>query len=260
MIDAAPARNRETILQYPVVTLSATDCIRQILVWIQAGDTGRYLACANPHSLMVARKDLDFHQALMAADLLVPDGIGIVIASRLTGGVLQRRITGTDIFMGLHRELDRLGGYSVFFLGSSEDNLTRIKSKMEATFPRIRIAGCCSPPFKPEFSEPDNRRMIDAVNSARPDVLWVGMTAPKQEKWTHQHRDQLDVKFIGPVGAVFDFFTDRVKRSHPVFQQMGLEWLPRLLRQPDRLYQRTFISAPLFMLAVMKQRVRRRRE
>lgn len=256
MIDAPLSQSVETILQYPIANTTPEICVQRILNWTRTPGPCRYLACANPHSLVVAQKDPAFHQALMAADLLVPDGVGMIVASRMLGGTIRHRVTGTDIFMGLHRELNRLGGHSVFFLGSSEDNLARIKTKMKNRFPNIHIAGAYSPPFKPAFTKADNQRMVDAVNQARPDALWVGMTAPKQEKWTHRHRDQLDVKFIGPVGAVFDFFTDQVKRSHPVFLQTGLEWLPRLLRQPGRLYERTLVSAPLFLLAVLKQRRR----
>jgi len=89
--------------------------------------------------------------------------------------------------------------------------------------------------------------MIAAVNTAGPDVLRVGMTAPKQEKWIYRNRDRLNVKFIAAVGAVFDFYTGTVKRSHPGFQKLGLEWLPRLLQQPGRLWSRTVISAPVFL-------------
>jgi len=97
--------------------------------------------------------------------------------------------------------------------------------------------------------------MIEAVNRAGPDVLWVGMTAPKQEKWIHQNKDKLNVKFIGAVGAVFDFYAGNVKRSHPWFQEHGLEWLPRLLQEPRRLWRRTFVSAPLFLCMVLLQRM-----
>lgn len=251
-----PVQHREIIIHYPIATAPAAACIQTILNWLQARGAPRYLACANPHSLVVAQKDPAFHNALLNADLLVPDGVGMIVASRLLGGSIRRRITGTDIFMGLHRELDRLGGSSVFFLGSSEANLARIEAKMETQFPNIRVAGSYSPPFKPDFSDADNRRMLAAIQHARPDVLWVGMTAPKQEKWVHRHRGHLDIRFIGAVGAVFDFFTDNVRRSHPLFQHAGLEWLPRLLRQPRRLYERTLVSAPLFLLAVMRQRHR----
>ena len=99
--------------------------------------------------------------------------------------------------------------------------------------------------------------MVEAINRAKPDVLWVGMTAPKQEKWVRQHRDRLEVRFIGPVGAVFDFFIGRVQRSHPLFQRLGLEWLPRLLQEPRRLWRRNFISNPSFLLRVLRARLAR---
>lgn len=258
MSDTATPGARETILHYSVTNLPAAVCIQTILNWLQIRGMPRYLACANPHSLVVAQKDPAFHQALMDADLLVPDGVGMVVASRLLGGNIRNRVTGTDIFMELHRALDSLGGFSVFFLGSSAANLARIEAKMQTAFPNIRVAGSYSPPFKPEFTDAENRLMVDAVNRAQPDVLWIGMTAPKQEKWAHRHRSQLNVKFICPVGAVFDFFTGRVKRSYRAFQDMGLEWLPRLVRQPKRLYERTLISAPSFLLEILRQRIRRR--
>lgn len=91
---------------------------------------------------------------------------------------------------------------------------------------------------------------------AKPDILWVGMTAPKQEKWIYKNRDKLDVKFIGAIGAVFDFYAGKVKRSHPAFQKMGLEWLPRLLQEPQRLWRRNFVSNPKFMFDVMIHRVK----
>ncbi len=244
----------ENILDFPVTTLSPAACIDRIVSNIRAGMPCRYFACANPHSLEIAGNDPVFHAALKQADLLVPDGIGMIIASRINGGCIKKRITGTDIFTGVNHELNKIGG-SVFFLGSTEKNLEKIKKRMAHDFPHIRVAGTCSPPFKPEFSDEDNRRMTEAINWVKADVLWVGMTAPKQEKWIFQNRHRLDVKFIGPIGAVFDFYTGNVSRSHPVFQKAGLEWLPRLLRQPRRLYRRTFVSAPRFLYRVIRQRL-----
>jgi len=98
--------------------------------------------------------------------------------------------------------------------------------------------------------------MISAINAARPDVLWVGMTAPKQEKWIHQNRHRLQVKFIGAIGAVIDFYTGRVKRSHPVFRKLGLEWLPRLLQEPRRLWRRMGVSAPIFVMEVVRRKMK----
>lgn len=216
-----------------------------------------WLACLNPHSYAVALEDQAFVEALRSADWLIPDGVGVVLAGRVLGASIPERVTGSDIFYGLHRRMNATGGYSVFFLGASEETLALIRARMAVDYPAIRVAGTYSPPFKPEYSAAELDEMITAVNAARPDVLWVGMTAPKQEKWIFQNLHRLDVKFAGAVGAVFDFYVGKVKRSHPVFQEMGLEWLPRLLRQPVRLWRRTFVSAPIFVWHVVRQAARR---
>ena len=243
----------ENILGYPVTTADAAGCVALALQWIVAGERGRYLVCANPHSLEVARGDAKFRDSFHQAALVVPDGIGVVLASRLLGGAIKSRITGSDIFLGLNGALNEQKRGSVFFLGSSETTLARLMEKVRVDFPGIRVVGGCSPPFKAEFSASDNEAMVAAVNRAKPDVLWVGMTAPKQEKWIYHNRDRLDVCFIGAIGAVFDFYTGKVKRSHPLFQKAGLEWLPRLLQEPRRLWRRNLVSNPLFVLHVITE-------
>ena len=122
---------------------------------------------------------------------------------------------------------------------------------MESDFPNIRVVGTISPPFKEDFSEEENLMIVEAINRARPDVVWVGMTAPKQEKWIYEYREKLDVKVLGPVGAVFDFYTGKVKRSPAIFQKSGMEWLPRFVQEPRRLWKRNLISNPKFLLEVI---------
>ncbi|MFC1859660.1 WecB/TagA/CpsF family glycosyltransferase [Thermodesulfobacteriota bacterium] len=246
----------EDILGFPLTTRNRKECIDQICSWIRSNDKGRYFVCANPHSLEIARTDRLFTKAVLAADMVTPDGVGMLVASRVLGGRIQERITGSGIFRGLSRALNRDGNYRYFFLGSTEDNLARLRDKVQKDYPNIEIAGTLSPPFRPEFSDDESRVMIDAVNSARPDVLWVGMTQPKQEKWIYQNKDRLDVSFIGAVGAVFDFYVGTVKRDYPWFLAHGLEWLPRLIQEPRRLWDRTFISAPMFLMRVLLQRMK----
>ena len=244
----------ESILGYAVSTMALGQCVGRIEHWLGTGAVRKLFICANPHSLVQAEDDPLFRQAIHGADLLTPDGVGIVLASRILGGTIRERVTGSDIFSGLSKVLNDTGGRSYFFLGSAEKTLASIKEKLARDCPNIRFAGSYSPPFKAEFNSEENRLMVEAINAAAPDVLWVGMTAPKQEKWIHQHRDQLTVKFIGAIGAVFDFYVGNVKRSHPVFQRMGLEWLPRLVQEPRRLFRRNFISSPLFLLRILGQR------
>ena len=248
----------EKILNFDIVVDSKAHCLEAICGWIESDTRARVFVCANPHSLVMAEKDPEFKVAIKAADLVTPDGAGIVLASKILGGKIRERVTGSDVFAGVSRVLNARGDkkFSYFFLGSTEETLYKIQEKMAVDFPRIQVAGVYSPPFKKEFDAEDSRKMVDAVNQAGPDVLWVGMTAPKQEKWIFQHRGELDVKFIGAVGAVFDFYSGNVKRSHPAFQKMGLEWLPRLLQNPRRLYDRMLVSAPRFVGLVLRDRFR----
>jgi N-acetylglucosaminyldiphosphoundecaprenol N-acetyl-beta-D-mannosaminyltransferase len=244
----------EDIFGFSVSTESLDALADRCLDWIASAERGRYFVCANPHSLEVARWNPLFSRAIREADFVVPDGVGIVLASRLLGGVIRQRITGTDFFRAVNARLHAKGGRRCFFLGSTPRNLESIRRRMASEYPDIEVAGCYSPPFKKVFSEQESREMVGAVNAARPDVLWVGLAAPKQESWVCAHRAQLDVPFIGPVGAVFDFFTGNVPRSSPWFLEHGLEWLPRLLRQPGRLWRRNLVSNPAFLIRVLRQR------
>jgi N-acetylglucosaminyldiphosphoundecaprenol N-acetyl-beta-D-mannosaminyltransferase len=236
----------ENVLGYPVWASSSAVLAQALAIQLDHGSDCRWLACLNPHSYAVALDDADFHRALHTAHWLTPDGVGIVIASKLQGGEISARITGFDAFMAVNNALQQRGG-SVFFLGSSEDTLASIRQRMAQDYPAVRVAGCLSPPYREQFSATENQQMVDAVNASGADVLWLAMTAPKQEKWLAAHADRLDVRFAGAIGAVFDFYAGKVQRSPPVFQRLGLEWLPRLLREPRRLWRRMFVSAPIFL-------------
>lgn len=243
--------NSENILGYFISTMSKNQCINEILNWIENGSKGKYFVCANPHSLEVAKTDQIFAEAIKNADLIVPDGIGIVMASRILGGAIRDRVTGSDIFWELSNRLNEKNGFSFFFLGSTEEDLVKIKDRMNQVFPNIKVAGIYSPPFRREFSEEENSVMREAINRVEPDVLWIGMTAPKQEKWIYKNKSQLNVKFIGAIGAAFDFFTGHKKRSPIFFQRIGFEWLPRFLQEPRRLWRRNLVSNPRFLFRVI---------
>ena len=241
----------ESILGYQVCRDSAESCLDDIVKSIDQKKPGKWLACLNPHSYVVAIDNTNFQAALRDADWLVPDGAGIILASRILNGKIRQRITGPDIFYGLNNRMQESGSYSVFFLGSTEETLGAISERMSNDWPNIRIAGTFSPPFKSSFSDDDIELMVSRVNAVQPDVLWVGMTAPKQEEWIHKVLPQLNVRFVAAVGAVFDFYIGRIKRSHPLFRRLGVEWLPRLIQEPRRLWRRMFVSAPIFLWHVI---------
>ncbi|MFA6062355.1 MAG: WecB/TagA/CpsF family glycosyltransferase [Gallionella sp.] len=245
----------EDILSYATCTLTLDQLVDSVVERVRSNMGCGWLACLNPHSYVVALDDVEFTQALNDADWLVPDGSGIVLASKVLGGGIRQRITGSDIFYGLNSRMNAIGNFSVFFLGASEECLADIRVRMAHDYPNVRFAGCYSPPFKPVYSECEISDMISAINESGADVLWVGMTAPKQEKWIYAHSERLTVKFAAAIGAVFDFYTGRVKRSHPIFQRLGLEWLPRLIQEPRRLWQRNFVSTPVFLFNLLKCKV-----
>ena len=210
----------------------------------------------NAFSYDNARKDVLFSEALQKGDVLIPDGISIVKACRFLNAKSQpkERIAGWDLFVYEMEKLNRVGG-KVMFLGSSDAVLNLIRQRVAEKYPKIEV-DTYSPPYKPEFSDEDNEAMISAINRSNPDLLWIGMTAPKQEKWAYTHLDRLDVHcHIGTIGAVFDFFAGTVKRAPERWQRVGLEWLYRLLSEPRRMWRRYFIGNAKFIYYIMVEKI-----
>jgi N-acetylglucosaminyldiphosphoundecaprenol N-acetyl-beta-D-mannosaminyltransferase len=208
-------------------------------------------ACANPHSLVVARGDADFRAALDKASAVVADGVGCMWAAALTGVPVGPRITGSDFFVAIMGALNRGGGRAYFF-GSRDEVLVKLVARVNRDFPRVAVASL-SPPFRP-WSDDENAQLIGQIREFAPDVLWVGMTAPKQEKWVAANSGMLRVPVIGSVGAVFDYYAGVTTRAPQWLCDLGLEWLYRLPREPKRLWRRTFVSAPLFLWYILRER------
>ncbi len=206
----------------------------------------------NPHSYCVAKTDPLFQKALLQSDILLPDGFGIVLLAKILRGNTIKKIAGADIHQHL-LSYANANGKKIFYLGASPSTLALITAKIKKDYPNIQ-ASSYSPPYKPEFSIEDSKAMIEAVNTYEPDILFVGMTAPKQEKWVEAHKAQLSPGIITSIGAVFDFYAGTVQRSGPFWIKLGLEWLPRLVREPRRLWKRNFISTPLFMWYLAKSK------
>lgn len=208
----------------------------------------------NAHSYNTALKDAFFAEALMKGDALIPDGASIVMACRKLKAKSQptERIAGWDLFTMEMERLNQKGG-TCFFMGSSEKVLNLIREKAKTVYPNIRIE-TYSPPYKPEFSEEENRAIIEAINRANPDLLWIGMTAPKQEKWAYRHWNELDIHcHCGTIGAVFDFFAGTMERAPLWWQEHSLEWLYRLLKEPKRMWRRYIIGNTLFIWNIFRE-------
>ena len=218
----------------------------------------------NAHSYNTARKDSLFAEALTNGDVLIPDGVSIVKACKWIKAKSQpkERIAGWDLFSfemeKLERESEELRTKSeeskiVMFMGSSQKVLDLIVKRAAEVYPHLKVVAY-SPPYKPEFSDEDNKAIIDAINAANPDLLWIGMTAPKQEKWTYSHWNELNIHcHVGTIGAVFDFFAGTVERAPIWWQEHGLEWLYRLIKEPKRMWRRYIIGNTLFLWNMVKE-------
>ena len=219
----------------------------------------------NAHSYNTARKDSLFAEALTNGDVLLPDGVSIVMACKWikAKSLPKERIAGWDLFAfemeKLERESEELRTKSeeskiVMFMGSSQKVLDLIVKRAAEVYPHLKVV-TYSPPYKTEFSDEDNKAIIDAIHAANPDLLWIGMTAPKQEKWTYSHWKELNIHcHVGSIGAVFDFFAGTMKRAPMWWQEHGLEWLYRLLKEPKRMWSRYIIGNALFLWNMVKEK------
>ncbi len=209
----------------------------------------------NAFSYNNARKDVLFEEALTKGDVLIPDGISIVRTCHLLKAKSRpkERIAGWDLFTFEMHRLNKKGG-KVMFLGSSEKVLGLIQKNAASRYPNLEVV-TYSPPYKPQFTVEDDLKMVKAINDADPDLLWIGMTAPKQEKWTYANWDRLNIHcHVGTVGAVFDFFAGTHKRAPEIWQKLGLEWLYRLLAEPRRMWRRYIIGNVEFISLIVRER------
>ena len=215
----------------------------------------------NAHSYNVTQNDALFAEALQGGNYLIPDGAAIVKACRWLKAPTQpkERIAGWDLFVF---EMQRLENQSekegkrkkVMFMGSSEQVLDLIRKRAANDYPHLDIV-TYFPPYKSTFSAEDNEAIISAINQAVPQLLWIGMTAPKQEKWTYQHWQELNIAcHVGTIGAVFDFYAGTAKRAPLWWQQHSLEWLYRLIKEPRRMWQRYLLGNPLFIWNIIKEK------
>lgn len=247
-------RKTTTLLDIPLDCASLEDLTRRSLAAIDARRAPSIFSCANPHSLVVARQDEEFRQALRNAHMVVADGSGVTFMASMAGIEVGPRITGSDYFRAVMEALQRRGSGRVFFFGSSTQVLDLIARRLARDYPALELAGVLSPPFG-DWSAQQNAAMVAQINAAQPDVLWVGMTAPKQEKWVEQNRAALEVPLIGSIGAVFDFYAGTKPRAPVWMCRLGIEWLHRLLREPRRMWKRNFDSTPRFVLLVMRHHI-----
>jgi len=218
----------------------------------QLQDDKMLISTINAHSYNVSQKDQFFKEALDKSDVLIPDGISVVWALKWLKNKNTKKIAGADLFYFEMNRLQEKGG-KCFFLGSTRETLNKIKERISIEFPDVHV-GTYSPPYVTEFSQKDSIRMVQSVNSFKPDVLFIGLTAPKQEKWAYKYYKQLNTGHICCIGAVFDFYSGNKKRAPEWLIKLGLEWLYRLIIEPKRMWRRYIIGNMKFIYFILCER------
>ncbi|MGB8850928.1 MAG: WecB/TagA/CpsF family glycosyltransferase, partial [Candidatus Acidiferrales bacterium] len=222
------------------------EAVAQIERWIENHEYGKYVAVTGMHGVAESRQDARFRDILNQAGLVVPDGMPLVWLGRWHGHPLRHRVTGSELMLAFCRETGSRPRH--FFYGGAPGVTENLARQLREQF-NITVAGSYTPPFR-RLTEAEEKDLAEQVKTAAPDVLWVGLSTPKQERWMFEHRDNLNVPVMLGVGAAFDMNSGRVKRAPAWMRENGLEWFYRLLSEPRRLWKRYLVTIPLSMWSI----------
>ncbi|MEC4721959.1 WecB/TagA/CpsF family glycosyltransferase [Noviherbaspirillum sp. CPCC 100848] len=242
-------RKGQAVLEAFIDAVTWDEAVGQITRW-GADHQSRYVCICNVHSVVTTTSDVEFKIAVNNADMATPDGAPIAWALRRLGHSTQERINGPDLMMKYLQEAERLDQV-VFFYGSTESTLAKLRVTLAKQFPRLRIGGTYSPPFR-ALSLEEDEQIIEMINGSGANVVFVGLGCPKQEKWMADHRGRINAVMIG-VGAAFDYHAGVIKRAPIWWQRNGLEWLYRLGSEPRRLFKRYMVTNTLFVFGFLRQ-------
>lgn len=245
-------RKTASVLSVYIDVLSWEAAIGCVLRWAGRSES-RYVCICNVHSVVTAGQNAEFERVLREADLATPDGAPVAWLMRRMGVAGQQRINGPDL-MWRYCELSEMLGEqlpSIYLYGGSQTVLTSLQQRLSVRFPKMRIAGAYSPPFRPLSAEED-AEVVNRINGSGAGVVWVSLGCPKQEFWMSEHRGRIKAVMVG-VGAAFDYHAGTIKRAPAWMQNSGLEWFHRLLSEPQRLWKRYLITNTLFIFGAAKQ-------
>jgi N-acetylglucosaminyldiphosphoundecaprenol N-acetyl-beta-D-mannosaminyltransferase len=249
---SSPSLARANILGVNVSAIDTDQALKHIDLWIHERQR-QYICVTGVHGVMESQKDPNLKTIHNRAGLVTPDGMPLVWLSRLKGHPAVERVYGPDLMLALC-EQSLIKGYRHFFFGATQEVGEKLVQRLTERFSGIQIAGYWSPPFR-ALTQEEDEALVDRINTSRPDIVWVGLSTPKQEYWMSSHRSRLTAPVLIGVGAAFDFHAG-VKRQAPRWvQRSGLEWCFRLLSEPRRLWRRYLINNPWFLWLVLLQSI-----
>lgn len=236
------------VLGVHVSVVSLPDAAEAVVNWAREGrppEGPRYVCATSVHGVVEAQRDAQFRDILNGAALVVPDGVPLVWFGRLAGRPEIERVYGPALALGI---CERAAGYRLrhYFYGGAPGVADQLAERLSSRFPGLEIAGTYCPPFR--LLEPRELHEVAAtINRARPHIVWVGLSTPKQERWIARVRAHLNTGVLVSVGAAFDFLTERVRQAPAWLQQLGMEWAFRLAQEPRRLWRRYARNNPTFV-------------
>ncbi len=242
-VTARITSRRYGVLGVKVDAIQIPDVIRRIEEWIASHAASRFIAVTGMHGIVEAQHDATFKNILSDADLVVPDGMPLVWFGRIRGYPLKRRVYGPELAESFCRETR--SKYRHFFYGGAPGVAEGLAEVLRGEY-GISVAGSYSPPFGPVTDEED-AQIVKLIHKAAPDVIWVGLSTPRQERWMYEHRDSVRVPALIGIGAAFDFLTGRGKQAPSWMREHGLEWSFRLWQEPRRLWRRYLIYGSEFV-------------
>jgi N-acetylglucosaminyldiphosphoundecaprenol N-acetyl-beta-D-mannosaminyltransferase len=236
------------VLGTSVAAVALAEAADELERWIRTG-TRSYACLANVHVIETARRSPEVAESLRRAGLVLADGAPVAWFARRVLGRHAARVTGSDIFEELCRR--SAGTYRHYFFGSTPETLAGLEAAVRERFPGVVVCGSHAPPFRP-LSYGEQEAVVRTINEARPDIVWIGLGAPKQELWMAWARELLDAPVLAGIGAVFDFASGRKARAPRLVQRLGLEWLHRLASEPRRLARRYLVTNSSFVLGATR--------
>jgi N-acetylglucosaminyldiphosphoundecaprenol N-acetyl-beta-D-mannosaminyltransferase len=242
--------NSVNVLGVAVSPINMGLALQQISRAIEKKQKG-YVCVTGVHGISEAQSDPGFRQVLNRAFLCTPDGMPLVWVGRWQGRRQMDRVYGPDLMLAV-LELSEKTGWRHFFYGGAHGTAQVLTARLLERFPKLRVVGAGEPPFRPLYRE-EQQKLREDIRAARPDILWVGLSTPKQEWFMAQYLDQLDVTLMVGVGAAFDFHAGKVRQAPKWMQRAGLEWFFRLACEPRRLWKRYFKNNPLFLARIFCQ-------
>lgn len=249
----SPGVKNFSVLAVRVDAVQIPDVVARVEEWIARREECRYIAVTGMHGVTEAQHDSQFKEILNSAGLVVPDGMPLVWLGRLQGFALPRRVYGPEFMLTLCKQSSSKR-YRHFFFGGGLGVPEKLSEVLRGECPGLRVVGTFSPPFEP-LRPGEDEKIVSLINAAAPDILWVGLSTPKQERWMHAHRDRLKVPVLVGVGAAFDINSGMKKQAPAWMREHGLEWLFRLLQEPRRLWKRYLVNGSEFLFWVAMEQL-----